>query len=242
MPLLICISILEVGPAKVGYTAPAFVRAEIALDVSRLADSVRKEWEALRPDDVVYLLAVQHSDISRRLTNGHSAEAAAPKPSFLFLRTAEIVQLQDENRRPMREMTSNQSNGDGRRPRLRRLIVNLDAAEYKPDLERKIKGNPDVYESINVIVRRKGRENNFKKVLETIQNLALSDVPIPSWLQEVFLGYGDPTSASYAQLSNRLKTVDFRDTFLNWQHLVESFPGTVCHLVLSRIVIELIDL
>jgi len=46
-------------------------------------------------------------------------------------------------------------------------------------------------------------------------------------LQEVFLGYGDPTSASYTRLGNRLKAVDFRDTFLDWQHLIDSFPGKV---------------
>ena len=216
------------APAKVGHNTPAFVRAEVALDVSRLADSVRKEWEALRSDDVVYLLAVQPSDVPRKLTNGHSAQASAHSPSFLLLRTAEVVQLQNENGRPMREIHNDQMNGGGRKPRLRRLIVNLDATEYKLDLERKTKGKPDVYDSLNVLVRRKGRENNYKKILETIQSLALSDVPIPAWLQEVFLGYGDPTGASYTQLPNHLKTINFRDTFLDWQHLIESFPGTVC--------------
>lgn len=226
--LLIHVSVLEVAPAKVGRNTPAYVRAEIALDVSKLADFVRKEWEALRPDDVVYLLAVQPSDGSRKLTNGHSAKAGAHTQNFRFLRTAEVVQLQDENGRSLREMAHSQMNGGGRQPRLRRLIVNLDALEYKLDLEQKTKDKPDVYDSINVIVRRKGRENNFKKILETIQNLALSDIPVPAWLQEVFLGYGDPTGASYTRLANSLKTVDFRDTFLDWQHLIESFPGKVC--------------
>ncbi len=160
--------------------------------------------------------------------NGHTAQAGTHTQSFSVLRTAEVVQLQDENGRSMREMPNDLTNGGGRQPRSRRLIVNLDAAEYKLDLERKIKGKRDVYESINVIVRRKGRENNFKKILETIQNLALSDIPVPAWLQEVFLGYGDPTRASYTRLPNSLKTVDFRDTFLDWQHLMESFPGKVC--------------
>lgn len=124
-------------------------------------------------------------------------------------------------------MPNGQTNGHSRKPRLRRLLVNLDAAEYRLDNERKSEGMPDVYDSINVIVRRKGRENNFKKILETIQSLALADVPIPAWLQEVFLGYGDPTSATYTRLANRLKAVDFRDTFVDWQHLVDCLPGEV---------------
>lgn len=47
---------------------------------------------------------------------------------------------------------------------------------------------------------------------------------MPSWLHEVFLGYGDPSSASYKSLKNSPKTMDFRDTFLDWDHLQSSFP------------------
>jgi intron-binding protein aquarius len=50
---------------------------------------------------------------------------------------------------------------------------------------------------------------------------------MPSWMQEVFLGYGDAAGACYKNLSNKLKSIDFRDTFLNWQHLIESLPGKV---------------
>lgn len=46
---------------------------------------------------------------------------------------------------------------------------------------------------------------------------------MPTWLQEVFLGYGDPAGAT--NLPNSPKSVDYRDTFLDWQHLMESFPG-----------------
>lgn len=53
----------------------------------------------------------------------------------------------------------------------------------------------------------------------------VSDVPTPTWLEEVFLGFGDPASATYKRLANRLKSVDYRDTFLNWSHLVEALAG-----------------
>ena len=146
---------------------------------------------------------------------------------FRFLRTAEVVQLLDDQGRSLREVPIDQVNGYSGRQRLRRMIVNLDAAEYKLDSDVKAAGGPDVYDSINLIVRRKGRENNFSRILKTIQSLALSDVPIPAWLQGVVLGYGDPVGATYTRLAHRLKMIDFRDTFLDWQHLVESFPGKV---------------
>lgn len=220
-------SILEAAPAKVGYDQPAYVRAEIMLNVSRLAGPVQRDWDSLRPDDVVYLLAVKSSESSSSLTNGHLEQKGPQDSGLLVLRTAEVVQLLDEGGRPIREPVFDQVNGNGARPRIRRLIVHLDSTAFKADVELKLKGRPDVYESINVIVRRSQRENNFKKILETIQQLAVSDMPLPSWLQEVFLGYGDPASATYARLANQLKAVDFQDTFINWQHLLESLPGKV---------------
>jgi intron-binding protein aquarius len=91
-------------------------------------------------------------------------------------------------------------------------------------------------------MRRHGRENNFKAVLETIRGLTEGagaiDRVIPPWLQPLLLGYGEPDSASYkseAVRSYATKTpgvtkpdaaLDFRDTFLSDEHLRESFPGS----------------
>lgn len=216
-------AIIEVAPAKVGSPNPAFVRAEIAIEVGRLADHIRREWESLRPDDVVYLLAVQSASPAQFGVRDNTAEG----PSMTHLRTAEIVQVLDEQGRPLRQPAGSQANGYHGRPRLRRLLVNLDASAFKADKDRQLQGKPDIYPLINVIARRKGRENNFKPILETIQKLIVSDMTLPSWLQDIFLGYGDPAGAQYTQLPNRLRSVDFRDTFLDWTHLVESFPGKI---------------
>lgn len=218
-------AILEAAPAKVGHDQPAYVRAEITLNLSKLADTVRHSWDTLRQGDIIYLVRIESIVASRKLTNGHSKQSREEAPGLLALRTAEVVQLLDENGRSIREPGPDQTNGYVSRPRIRRLIVNLDPSAFKADGELKEKGRSDVYESLNVIVRRNQRENNFKKILETIQSLALSDVHVPAWLQEVFLGYGDPASATYARLSNQLKAIDFRDTFVDWKHLVDSFPG-----------------
>lgn len=210
-------AIIDVAPPKVGQINPAFVRAEIAIEVGRLADNIRREWDSLRPDDVVYLLAVQ----SKPSQLGQSAPEA---PRMTHLRTAEIVQVLDEQGRALRQYPG-QTNGSQHRARVRRLIVNLDAAAFKADKDQQAHGKPDIYPMINVVARRKGRENNFKSILQTMQKLIVSDMTLPSWLQDIFLGYGNPAGAQYTQLPNRLRTVDFRDTLLDWSHLVESFPG-----------------
>lgn len=52
---------------------------------------------------------------------------------------------------------------------------------------------------MNLIVRRKAKENNFKAILETIRDLMSSaavGMAIPAWLHDIFLGYGNPASAN----------------------------------------------
>lgn len=195
--------------------------------MSRLAEAVRREWELLRQDDVVYLLAVQPPEDPSNLADGYMGQGYMHEHGLQILRAAEVVQILDESGRTIREMPNNQANGHGSRPRLRRLIVRLDAVAYKADNSNKMDGKPDVYESINVVVRRKGRENNFKKILETIKTLALTDIPIPVWLEDVFLGFGDPLGAAYTRLDTRIKTMNFKDTFLDWQHLRECLSSRV---------------
>jgi intron-binding protein aquarius len=92
-------------------------------------------------------------------------------------------------------------------------------------------------------VRRHGRENNFKSVLETIRGLLEGagsiERVIPPWLRPVILGYGEPSAAHY--LSETMKSyatntvgvnkptdyLDFGDTFLDESHLRDSFGGNI---------------
>ena len=217
-------TILEVVPALVGDDKPSAVRAEIVIDVRRLRDNVRREWESLRPDDVVFLLSIDATKY-KNSTNGGSPLTEAQRLGLVSVRTAEIVQILNDKGKPVRDSNA-YFDGQGRNA-TRRLQVKLDSSTFKEDADRVASGKPDVYDGINVILRRSGRENNFKPVLDSIRSLALSDVPLASWLHEVFLGYGDPAGATYKQLPNRLKRVDFRDTFLDWQHLIESLPGKI---------------
>ena len=73
-------------------------------------------------------------------------------------------------------------------------------------------------------MRRKAKENNFKAVLETIRDLMNTKCVVPSWIQNILLGYGDPAMAHYTRMPNQERVLDFRDTFLDWQHLRASFP------------------
>lgn len=217
-------SILEVIPPLVGDDKPSTVRAEVAIDVRKCSDGIRREWDSLRPGDVVFLLAVDASR-GKGASNGGHVQNEAQQMGLVAVRSAEVIQIVDQKGSGIKDAKAyyegrNQSS-------TRRIQLKLDARRYKEDTENSASGKPSVYDGINVIVRRSGRENNFKPVLESIRNLALSDIPLASWLHEVFLGYGDPAGATYKRLPNRVKKVDYRDTFLDWQHLIESLPGKI---------------
>jgi intron-binding protein aquarius len=216
-------AILETAPPLVGEDTPHVVRAEVMLDLKNLADPVKREWEALRPDDVVFLLAVEAVNDASKISDGDDATLEMQKHGLKHVRAAEVIQVFDDNGRSLRDQNI-QQNGAGRH-RVRRLHLKLDSTAYKEDLKQIESGKKNIYESINVVMRRRGRENNFRPILESIQNLTLAEVPLPSWLHEVFLGYGDPASATYTHLSNRISRIDYRDTFLDWQHLIEGLPG-----------------
>ncbi|KAH6890353.1 P-loop containing nucleoside triphosphate hydrolase protein [Thelonectria olida] len=212
-------SILEVVPALVGSGQPSMVRAEVTVDVRRLAEGVRRDWDSLHPDDVVFLLHIEPPS-TKSVSNGGDPPTEAESLGVVTVRAAEVLSVTDDKGRHVKDGASNLDSK-------RRIQLKLDPQTYTRDVERTAAGKPDVYAGINLLLRRGRRENNFKPVLESIRNLALSEVPLPSWLHEVFLGYGDPASATYKNLPNRVKRVDFRDTFLDFQHLTESMPGKI---------------
>jgi len=213
-------TILEVVPPLVGDDKPSLVRAEVTIDLRRLSPHVRREWESLRPDDVIFLAAVDASK-SKQTANGGAPLSEAEKLGLVSVRAAEVIQVLDDKGRAIRDA---QAYFDGHsRSDSRKIQLRLDAEAFKVDTE----GKGDIYDGINLLIRRSGRENNFKPVLESIRDLTLSDVPLASWLHEVFLGYGDPAGATYKHLPNRVKRVNYRDTFLDWQHLIESLSGKI---------------
>lgn len=64
----------------------------------------------------------------------------------------------------------------------------------------------DVYETFNILMRRKPKENNFKAVLETIRDLMNNECVVPDWLHDIILGYGDPGAAHYSKYGSRRGT------------------------------------
>lgn len=106
----------------------------------------------------------------------------------------------------------------------RTFRVWLDCNQYREDMDQVNKGLDDIYETFNILIRRKPKENNFKAVLETIRELMNTECVVPDWLHDIILGYGDPGAAHYSRMQEQIRTLDFNDTFLDMHHLKNSFP------------------
>ncbi|KAI7863636.1 P-loop containing nucleoside triphosphate hydrolase protein [Spinellus fusiger] len=219
-------SVVDVARSHLGEDKPAHVKADITYDVGRFTDSIRREWDNLRKHDVLFLLTIQANEESGLRYNDNTDFKT--HYGIKYVRGCEIVDIVGSDGRPIDEVSKPTIEDKQKRwnGSSRTLRVELDPNQYKTDMRKfNNKQHEDIHETFTILVRRRPQENNFKAVLETIRDLMQSDLVVPDWLQKVFLGYGDPSSANYTRLPNRVKELNFRDTFLNWQHLLDSFPN-----------------
>ncbi|XP_009977547.1 PREDICTED: intron-binding protein aquarius, partial [Tauraco erythrolophus] len=217
---IVSFTVVEVAKPNIGENWPMRVRADVTINLN-VRDNIKDEWEGLRKHDVCFLITV-------RPTQPYGTKFDRRRPfveqtGLVYVRGCEIQGMLDEKGRVIEE-------GPEPKPRLRgdcrTYRVFLDPNQYQQDMTNTIQnGAEDVYETFNIIMRRKPKENNFKAVLETIRNLMNTDCVVPDWLHDIILGYGDPSSAHYSKMPNQIATLDFNDTFLSIDHLKASFPG-----------------
>ncbi|KAG2235903.1 P-loop containing nucleoside triphosphate hydrolase protein [Thamnidium elegans] len=217
-------NIVDVGEANLGEEKPSRVRADVGFQINKFTPAIRKEWDGLRKHDVMFLLTIQANEKSGDKLQ--QEEDFREHYGIKYIRGCEVVDIIGKDGRVIDDNTRfNQSdNASNWKGTQRTIRLELDPNQYKMDMDSfNNKKSGDIHQTFNILVRRKPQENNFKAVLETIRDLMQSDLVVPEWLQKVFLGYGDPASAHYTKMPNRLLKNDFRDTFLNWEHLKECF-------------------
>lgn len=225
--------IAEVKQPNIGEVKPASVTAEVTFSISSYKSQIRSEWNALKEHDVLFLLSIQPS--FEPLSAEEAAKASVPQRLGLqFVRGCEIIEIRDEEGTLMNDFTGKIKRDEWKPPKgeLRTVTVALDTAQYHMDVSNIAeKGTEDVYGTFNVLMRRKPKENNFKAILESIRDLMNEYCIVPDWLHNIFLGYGNPSAAQWTNMPDLLEMVDFKDTFLDADHLKESFPDyQVCFI------------
>lgn len=240
-------SVIFVKSPALGQKVPSEVRAEVSVDLRHVPMEAREEWDALRPYDALFLVAVrvppttllQEEPLNLSALRQLKSVAQFPERfGVLYVRGCEVVDILDEEGQSFSQQGKEEVTLEGVKKNrdlfgtVRTYRVLLDTYQYDYDVNDV--DDVDVYSSLNLLVRRPAAENNFKPILETVRQL-MNDrehAVIPTWLHDLFLGYGDPTSAQYFRNPQwHLPVVDFYDTFLDADHLRASFPD-IQHLEL----------
>ncbi|KAG6679826.1 hypothetical protein I3842_13G010800 [Carya illinoinensis] len=225
--------ITAVKQPNIGEVKPSSVTAEVTFSISSYRAQIRSEWNALKEHDVLFLLSIRPS--FEPLTAEEAAKASVPQRLGLqYVRGCEIIEVRDEEGTLMNDFTGRIKRDEWKPPKgeLRTVTVALDTAQYHMDVSNIAeKGADDVYGTFHILMRRKPKENNFKAILESIRDLMNEYCIVPDWLHNIFLGYGNPSAAQWTNMPDILETVDFKDTFLDADHLKESFPDyQVCFI------------
>lgn len=208
--------ILAVKPNLIGKKYPQEVFAEIEIDMKGAQSGIRNEWDRLKRHDVLFLINLNKQNISSDLIQA---------PPVKYTRGCEIVYIYDEENNEITDFElKNKKKPVGNK---RRLHVILDPVQYHQDLNNKKINVEEMYSGVNLLVRRKPEQNNFKAILETIRDLINTVTIIPSWLENIFLGYGDPNQAKYTNLKKIEKKIDFKDTFIDDEHYETTFTKNV---------------
>ncbi|XP_059651946.1 uncharacterized protein LOC132299398 [Cornus florida] len=217
--------ITEVKQPNIGEVKPSSVTAEATFSISSYKAQIRSEWNALKEHDVLFLLSIRPS--FEPLSAEEATKATVPQNLGLqYVRGCEVIEMRDEEGTLMNDFTGRIKRDEWKPPKgdLRTVTVALDTAQYHMDVsDIAEKGADDVYRTFNILMRRKPKENNFKAILESIRDLMNETCIVPDWLHDIFLGYGNPSAAQWTNMPDLLETVDFKDTFLDADHVRESF-------------------
>lgn len=224
-PLSSTLKITTVSKPSLGKLAPATVIAQVEVELDSRHDT--RAFDAFEANEAVFLVTL-------RATNDEAAESMGfasngsdrvglcfpEQYGVLYVRGAELIEVKDG-------YGSNLGEGSrAAKGRKRMLKLALDGVQYKRDLDA---GRLDAYEKVNVLVRRPPGESNFKAELDVITSaytLASVEDVLPAWLHDLFLGYGDPSAATYKAILKQREEKEVRvqllDLVVDAEHVVET--------------------
>lgn len=218
--------ITEVKQPNIGEVKPSAVTADVTFSISSYRHQIKSEWDALKEHDVLFLLSIRPS--FEPLSPEEAAKSTVPERLGLqYVRGCEVIEIRDEEGTLMNDFTGRIKREEWKPPKgdIRTVRIALDTAQYHIDVtETAEKGTENVYGTFNILMRRKPKENNFKAILESIRDLMNETCVVPEWLHNIFLGYGNPSAAQWMNMPDLLEVIDFKDTFLDANHVQQSFP------------------
>ncbi|CAD2098402.1 conserved Plasmodium protein, unknown function [Plasmodium vinckei] len=158
------------------------VTAEILIDLKyKQYEKIYNEWNMIRPSDILFLVSVKnYTNYYKNKINMIDDNDLKNLLGINYLRGCEVIQYGNA-------FENDEGDENYKKCTLKKITVYLDYTQYQRD----IVVNPDIYNSFNLLIRRKQKENNFYYILNNIKTLIMNpdDAVIPSWVHDIFLGY-----------------------------------------------------
>ncbi|ODV59258.1 P-loop containing nucleoside triphosphate hydrolase protein [Ascoidea rubescens DSM 1968] len=207
------------GSIKTPY--PDVVNLEVQLNLNKLSDNIINEWDELSRNDIIFLVSLTEKKNSnnfleslgiRQITSGKITEIVDGY-------STKIHSAEKNNTLSEKIPNNDLSNY---KLKLRRFYIDIDAKVYH---EISNFGNDkqkfdSMLSNINLIVRRKKRENNFYQILSNMKLLVnQTELNLPSLLLGNFLGFD-----TQIHNNNDNWILDMKNNFIDLNHLFECFP------------------
>uniref|UniRef100_A0AC34F546 Protein kinase domain-containing protein n=1 Tax=Panagrolaimus sp. ES5 TaxID=591445 RepID=A0AC34F546_9BILA len=195
--------LVHVARPLIGQRAPDVVTADLTITLPTRRD-LRQEWEGLHRHDILFLVTVV--PLLKVGTRFDPRKPFKDQIKVAAVRGCEVDGLIDNDGKVIEEMEHRDAlknlTGD-----VRKYRIWLDPNQYFVDQSN---DQGDIYYSLNLVIRRDPKTNNFKAVLSTIRQLLNTDFVVPDWLQDLILGYGEPDTASGGGASKNMAAVTER--------------------------------
>lgn len=224
-------SIVTIAAPAAGENIPTTVRAEISIDLMKFRKNVQDEWDTLKVGDHVFLLLFRNIPNNTTISDIDIGEDFLSKYSIVALRTAEVVDLLDEEGEAV--VQKENTYGDravGGYGTKRTLRILFDPLQYHQDMESIGRGElfDGFYGSFNLIVRRRPESNFFEGISRCLKSLLLKSSTtrlLDESLTDLIVGFGSETAA-HPPLKIPAEAVcqDFGYTFQDPEHLQNCFP------------------
>ena len=229
-------SLVRVARPKIGETKPAYVSAaiECTLDDCISSDGPG-QWDTMNKNDAVFLVNLRPIiDETAEMLGHQTSPETSDVSDALFPEQFGIVSVRVAHIESILD-TSGKVCADTHMPLgdKRTLNVHLDPAQFREDAAKNML--EDAYEKTSLVIRVK--PSHLKTQLDLIRTLIQETAHrslLPSWLVDIFLGYGDPEVAHYSNMAQSLTKIDFGTTFVDEKHLKESFPAAQFDLTVEK--------
>ncbi|KAL9643532.1 hypothetical protein ABK040_010146 [Willaertia magna] len=229
IPLEKPFEIIEVTAPKLGESTPSKVEGVISISLADLNEDLKREWNSVKKNDILFLVHLKSpiTTIDEEIVD-LSSKSFIQRYGIVSVRGCEVIRHEDEDGNIINSQIKLAEQDESLEYEIisleRRLVVLLDPVQYVKDRKEE-ETSYDRYSNFNLLIRLKPKDNNFKAVLETIRDLMNYGCDhLPSWLHDYILGYEPTTNKEEDEGNNADMVIDFRDTFIDENHLRSTLP------------------